>query len=57
MEEYEMKNKEKIHKKIQDICLDLIDPPHIEKIFIGGNIGLDFLSLFPQEIARIVGES
>jgi hypothetical protein len=53
MEEYERKNKEEIHKELQD--LDPIRSPHIEEILIGGNIDLDPLSLFPQEDARTIG--
>jgi hypothetical protein len=53
MEEYERKNKEEIHKELQD--LDPIDFPHIEEIMIGGNVDLDILSLFPQKDARIMG--
>jgi hypothetical protein len=54
MEEYERKNKEKIHKELQD--LDIIGSPHIEEIMISGNVDLDLLSLFPQKDARIMGE-
>jgi hypothetical protein len=54
MEGYERKNKEEIHKELQD--LDPIGSPHIEEIMIGGNIDLDLLSLFPQKDARIMGE-
>jgi hypothetical protein len=53
MEGYERKNKEEIHKEIQD--LDPICFPHIEEIMIGGNVDLDLLSLFPQKDARIMG--
>jgi hypothetical protein len=53
MEEYERKNKEEIHKELQD--LDPIGSPHIEERLIGGNIDLDLLSLFPKEDARIIG--
>jgi hypothetical protein len=52
MEEYERKNKEEIHKELQD--LDPIESPHIEEILIGGNVDLDLLSLFPHENARII---
>jgi hypothetical protein len=45
--EYERKNKEEIHKELQD--LDPIGSSHIEEILIGGNINLDLLSLFPQQ--------
>jgi hypothetical protein len=53
MEGYERKNKEKIHKELQD--LDPIGFPHIEEIMIGGNVDLDLLSLFPKKDARIMG--
>jgi hypothetical protein len=53
MEGYERKNKEEIHKELQD--LDPIGFPHIEEKVIGGNIDLDLLSLFPQRYARIMG--
>jgi hypothetical protein len=53
MEGYERKNKEEIHKELQD--LDPIGSPHIEEIMIGGNIDLDLLSLFPQKDARNMG--
>jgi hypothetical protein len=52
MEEYERKNKEEIHKELQD--LDPIESPHIEEILIGGNVDLDLLSLFPHENTRII---
>ena len=29
--------------------------PHLEEKVIGGNVDLDLLSLFPQELARIIG--
>jgi hypothetical protein len=54
MEGYERKNKEEIHKELQD--LDPIGSPHIEEIMIGGNVDLDLLSLFSQKDARIMGE-
>jgi hypothetical protein len=53
MKEYGRKNKEEIHKELQD--LDPIGSPHIEDILIGGNVDLDLLSLFPQDYARIMG--
>jgi hypothetical protein len=46
MEGYERKNKEEIHKELQD--LDPIGSPHIEEKVIGENVDLDLLSLFPQ---------
>jgi hypothetical protein len=42
-----------IHKELQD--LDSIGSPHLEERWIGGNIDLDLLSLFPQRYARIMG--
>jgi hypothetical protein len=45
MEGYERKNKEEIHKVLQD--LDPIGSPHLEEKVIGGNIDLDLLPLFP----------
>jgi hypothetical protein len=53
MEGYERKNKEEIHKELQD--LDPIGSPHLEEKVIGGNIDLDLLSLFPQKDARKMG--
>jgi hypothetical protein len=53
MEEHERKNKEEVHKELQD--LDPMGSPHKEEKVIGGNIDLDLLSLFPQRYARIVG--
>jgi hypothetical protein len=53
MEGYERKNKEEIHKELQD--LDPIGSPHLEEKVIGGNEDLDRLSLFPQEDARNMG--
>jgi hypothetical protein len=47
MKEYERKNKEEIHKELQD--LDLVGSLHVEEILIGGNVDLDLLSLFPQD--------
>jgi hypothetical protein len=43
MEGYERKNKEEIHKELQD--LDPIGFPHLEEKVIGENIDLDLLSL------------
>jgi hypothetical protein len=53
MEGYERKNKEEIHKELQD--LDPTGSPYIEEIMIGGNVDLDLLSLFTQKDARIMG--
>jgi hypothetical protein len=47
MEGYERKNKDEIHKELQN--LDPIGSPHIVKILIGENVDLDLLSLFPQD--------
>jgi hypothetical protein len=41
MEGYERKNKEEIHKELQD--LDPIRSPHIEDKVIGGNVDPDLL--------------
>jgi hypothetical protein len=40
-------------EEIQD--LDPLCSPHLEERWIGGNIDLDLLSLFPQRYARIMG--
>jgi hypothetical protein len=53
MEENVRKNKVEIHKELQD--LDPIGSPHLEKRWIGGNVDLDLLSLFPQNDVRIMG--
>jgi hypothetical protein len=53
MEEYDRKNKEEIHKELQD--LDIMGSSHKEEKVIGGNIDLDLLSLFPQRYARTMG--
>jgi hypothetical protein len=42
-----------IHKELQD--LDSLCSPHLEERWIGGNIDLDLLSLFPKKYARIMG--
>jgi hypothetical protein len=41
------------HEELQD--LDPMGSPHLEEKVIGGNVDLDLLSLFPQELARING--
>jgi hypothetical protein len=46
MEGYERKNKEEIHKELQD--LDPIGSPQLEEKVIGGNVDLDLLS-FPSK--------
>ena len=33
---------------------DLLGSPHLEEEWIGGNVDLDLLSLFPQRYARIM---
>jgi hypothetical protein len=48
MEGYERKNKEEIHKELQD--LDPIGYPHIEEKVIGENVDLDLLSLFLKKM-------
>jgi hypothetical protein len=53
MEEYERKNKEEIHKELQD--LNRKGSTHINEILIGGNVDLDLLSLFPQKDSRSMG--
>ena len=40
--------------ELQD--LDQETSPHLEERWIGGNVDLDLLSLFPQRYARIMGE-
>ena len=51
-EENERKNEEE-HEELQD--LDPMGSPHLEEKVIGGNVDLDLLSLFPKELARIIG--
>ena len=41
------------HKELQD--LHPRGSPHIEEKVIGGNVDLDLLSLFPQELAKLIG--
>jgi hypothetical protein len=53
MEGYERKNKEEIHKELQD--QDPIGFPHLEEKVIGENIDLDLLSLFPKKYERNMG--
>ena len=52
MEENERKNEEE-REELQD--LDPRGSPHVEDKVIGGNVDLDILSLFPQELERIIG--
>ena len=47
------RTKEENHKELQD--LDPLCSPHLEERWIGGNVDLDLLSLFPQRYARIMG--
>ena len=44
---------EEKHQELQD--QDLLGSPHLEERWIGGNVDLDLLSLFPQRYARIMG--
>jgi hypothetical protein len=48
-----MKNKKEINNELQD--LDPNGSPNMEEKLIGGNVDLDLLSLFPQDLARIMG--
>ena len=41
------------HEELQD--LDPRGSPHFEVKVVGGNVDLDLLSLFPQELARNIG--
>ena len=41
------------HEELQD--LDPRGSPHKEEKLIGRNVDLDLLSLFPQELERIIG--
>ena len=41
------------HEELQD--LDPRGSLHLEEKVIGGNVDLDLLSLFPHELARIIG--
>ena len=53
MDGFKRKNKEENHQELQN--LDLLGSPHLEEEWIGGNMDLDLLSLFPQRYARIMG--
>ena len=44
---------EEKHQELQD--QNLLRSPHLEERWIGGNVDLDLLSLFPQRYARIIG--
>ena len=48
-----MRGRTKEDEELQD--LDPRGSPHLEEKVIGGNMDLDLLSLFPQELARIIG--
>ena len=41
------------HEELQ--YLDPRGSPHLEEKVIGENVDLDLLSIFPQELARIIG--
>ena len=43
---------EEKHQELQD--QDQLGSPHLEEEWIGGNVDLDLLSLFPQRYARII---
>ena len=50
--------REEEQRRTQQMELQDLDPkasPHLEERWIGGTIDLDLLSLFPQEVARIIG--
>ena len=54
MGEEERKNKRRTQQiELQD--LDQETSPHLEERWIGGNVDLNLLSLFPQRYARIMG--
>ena len=50
----ERKNKGETPRNSKD--LDPKCSPHLEEKSIGGNEDLDLLSLFPQKVARTIGE-
>ena len=52
VEEYERKNRDNT-KELQD--LDPRSSLHLKERWIGGNVDLDPLSLFPPKLARIHG--
>jgi hypothetical protein len=52
MERYERKNKGNPQRTPRSRSSM---SPHLEERWIGGNIGLDLLSLFPKKYARIMG--
>jgi hypothetical protein len=47
------RTRRKSTNELQD--LDPNSSPHLEEKLIGGNVDLDVLSLFPQDLARIMG--
>ena len=50
--------REKEQRRTQQVELQNLDPkgsPHLEERWIGGNVDLDLLSLFPQRYERIMG--
>ena len=47
------RTKRRTTKELQD--LDPLSSPHLEERWIGGNVDLDLLSLFPQRYPRIMG--
>ena len=49
----EEEQRRRITKELQ--VLNPLGSPHLEERWIGGNMNLDLLSLFPQEIAIIIG--
>ena len=44
-----------MRRKILNLCYVTQQFLHIEEKVIGGDVDLDLLSLFPQELARIIG--
>ena len=44
---------EEKHQELQD--QDLLGSPNLEERWIGGNVDLDLLSLFPQRYTRFMG--
>ena len=50
--------REEEQRRTKQIELQDLDPkgsPHLEERWIGGNVDLDLLSLFPQRYTRIMG--
>jgi hypothetical protein len=52
MERYERKNNRNLQRILRSISTMF---PSLRERWIGGNIDLDLLSLFPQKYARIMG--